>query len=86
MENTNTDKRADEQQTEARLSPLIENAKRFAGYVDDAYWEFRTRVDKTDQQAVALGKVRIQVAVLRAEQANNLLAEAQARMMGNGGL
>ena len=68
---------ANTQQTDARLAPLIENAKRFAGYLENEQWDFRTRVDKTDQEAVARGKARIQVAVLRAEQANQLLASAR---------
>ncbi len=64
-------------QTDARLAPLIENAKRFAGYLENEQWAFRTRVDKTDQQAVERAKACIQAAVLRAEQANQLLASAR---------
>ena len=68
---------ANTKQTDARLAPLIENAKRFAGYLENEQWAFRTRVDKTDQQAVARGRARIQVAVLRVEQVNQLLADAR---------
>ena len=77
MESKNTDKQVDEQQIDALLAPLIENAKWFAGYLDDAYREFRTRVDKTDEQVFKRGKARIQGAVLRAEQANQLLADVR---------